>query len=78
MTEGQRIGCEYLIISPEYCPSQLVSDDDNEPDLLRAILLSDRSILVDDTKSHVSYSKLSIFESILGIIDESNCNGQID
>ncbi|KAM3723247.1 Rab proteins geranylgeranyltransferase component A [Dirofilaria immitis] len=57
VTEGQRIKCNHIIINGAYVPQQHISTS-FQTRLNRAILISDRSLLPDLEKEHISLLNL--------------------
>ncbi|VDO41345.1 unnamed protein product [Onchocerca flexuosa] len=62
VTQGQRIKCNHIIANGRYVPQQHINTS-LETRLNRAILISDRSLLPDLEKEHISVLNLSSLKS---------------
>ncbi|VDK83356.1 unnamed protein product [Onchocerca ochengi] len=62
ITQGQRIKCNHIIANGRYAPQQHISTS-LQTRLNRAILISDRSLLPDLEKEHISVLNLSSLKS---------------
>ncbi|VDD94916.1 unnamed protein product [Enterobius vermicularis] len=64
ITGGQRIGCQYLITDASYLPQQYANYA-NGRKILRTSLISERSILQDPEKDHISLLNLNYLDTKL-------------
>uniref|UniRef100_A0A0M3IPX5 Rab proteins geranylgeranyltransferase component A n=1 Tax=Ascaris lumbricoides TaxID=6252 RepID=A0A0M3IPX5_ASCLU len=58
LTKGQRIRCKHVVMDSSYLPRRYSNDKERRNVLQRAILLSNRSLLNDAQKEHISLLNL--------------------
>uniref|UniRef100_A0A915AIX1 Rab proteins geranylgeranyltransferase component A n=1 Tax=Parascaris univalens TaxID=6257 RepID=A0A915AIX1_PARUN len=63
LTKGQRIKCRHVIMDPSYLPRRYSNDKERRNVLQRAILLTNRSLLNDAEKEHISLLNLMRLDS---------------